>query len=821
MPRANGLRRWLWISSRTFLAEFETSQAPSRSLYPRAFGASPWRSVDARIRAKGSICFSPRGASARVAAAVAVLLAVSSNLVSSQQENGAPPRRVKAYKLEVAPLLDGRVDDSWKSFEPAKDFIQQLPQEGQPASEPTEVRVGYTQDTLYFAVICFDSEPAAIRSTQGRRDGVLDQTDAFQILIDPFNDDQNGYIFATSAAGIEYDAQIVHGGQTRQVGGPPRAGQSSGSGTAGAQAGGISSFNLNWDGVWKVRTQITERGWEAEFAIPFRTLRFNSGPEQVWGVNFMRNLRRRNEQSYWSPVPRAFDLQRVSLAGDLGGVEAEFRHNLQIVPFIVGGIHQDYTQDPAVKKYKPEVGMDMKYTLTSSLTLDLTVNTDFAQVEVDEEQVNLTRFDLFFPEKRPFFLENSGAFTVGTPQEVELFFSRRIGIDPSGTQIPILGGARLSGKQGRYNIGLLNMQTEGILGVAPANNFTVARLGREFGKRSSAGLIVLNKTPNGARGDLFHSNQTYGLDANIGVGGNFTWFNYLARTQTPGRTGNDYAGSSSFLYDSDLVRAEGGYVQVGEDFNPEVGFVQRVGFRRPNYGIFISPRPKNSRFIRRFWPHHHWQGYYHFDGRPESGFRHTDFRVDFVDGSSAGLAFNQTFEQLFKPFEIHPRVVLPVGEYPFDNWSLYGNTDPSGRFYANANYAWGEFYSGRIRTTTLGGGLRSGSRYLLSARYIRNDVELPVGDFATDLAILQFTYSFTPKSYIQSLIQYNSASQQIGVNVRYALVRMANTGLFIVYNSRFDTLGMDAQETDGLLPAPYRRTLNRALLVKYTYLFDF
>jgi len=769
-----------------------------------------------RIRYRG---LRPRPAPAT---ALALLLFLpGSTLLDGQENHASPLRNVKAHKLAAPPLFDGRVDESWMALEPATGFVQQLPQEGQPASEPTEVRIGYTKDALYFAVICFDSESSAIRSTQGRRDGALDQTDAFQILIDPYNDEQNGYIFATTASGIEYDAQIVHGGQSRQVGGPPRAGQSGGSGTAGVQAGGISSFNLNWDGVWKVKTQITERGWEAEFEIPFHTLRFNPGQDQVWGVNFMRNLRRRNEQSYWSPVPRAFDLQRVSLAGDLRGVEAKFRRNLQIVPFIVGGIQQDYTHDPAVKRYTPEVGMDMKYTLTSSLTLDFTVNTDFAQVEVDEEQVNLTRFDLFFPEKRPFFLENSGYFTVGTPQEVEVFFSRRIGIDPSGAQIPILGGARLSGKQGRYNIGLLNMQTEGILGVAPANNFTVARLAREFGRRSSVGVLAINKSPTGARADLYHSNQTYGLDANLGLGDHFTWFNYAARTQTPGRTGNDYAASSSVLYDTDLIRAEAGYTQVGEDFNPEVGFVRRVGYRRPNYGIFVSPRPKNSRIIRRLWPHHHWEGYYRFDGQPESGFRHTDFRIDFVDGSSTGLAFNETFEQLFRPFEIRPGVVLPPGRYPFSNWSFYANSDQSARLYGTFNYAWGDFYSGSIRTLSLGAGVRSGYKYLLSTRYVRNDVQLPVGNFATNLALLQLTYSFTPKSYIQSLVQYNSTHHQIGVNIRYALIRLANTGLFIVYNSRFDTLGLNPDEVGGTFSSPYRRTLARALLAKFSYLFDF
>ncbi len=739
----------------------------------------------------------------------------------AQEEETAPIRNATAHRLDLPPALDGRVDEFWMTLEPATKFVQQLPQEGMAASEPTEVRIGYTKDAIYFAVICFDSQPSAIVSTQGRRDGALEQTDAFQILLDTYNDNQNGYIFATTAAGIEYDAQIVHGGQTRMIGGPPRAGQGGGSGTAGAQAGGISSFNLNWDGVWAVKTRITERGWEAEFEIPLRTIRFNSGANQVWGVNFMRNLRRNNEQSFWSPVPRAFDLQRVSLAGDLRGVEARFRRNLQIVPFILGGIQQDYTHDPAVKKYKPEVGLDAKYTLTSSLTLDFTLNTDFAQVEVDEEQVNLTRFDLFFPEKRPFFLENSGAFTVGTPQEVEMFFSRRIGIDSTGAQIPIVGGVRLSGKQGRYNIGFLNMQTESVLGVAPSNNFTVARLSREFGRRSSVGVLATNKAPTGSRASLYHSSQTYALDANIGLGDRFTLFNYLGRTQTPGRTGNDYAASSSVLYNTDLLRIEGGYIQVGGDFNPEVGFVRRVAYRRPNYGIFASPRLKNNRTIRRFWPHHHWDAYYRFDGEQESGFRHSDFRIDFANGGATGLAINENFEQLFRPFEISPGVVLPVGRYPFNNWSFYGNTDQSARLYGTINYAWGSFYSGHIRTLTLGAGVRSGYKYLLSARYIRNDVELPVGDFATDLVILQFTYSFTPKSYLQSLIQYNSRSNQVGVNIRYALIRIASTGLYIVYNSRFDTLGSDPHDPGEVFPPPYRRTLDRALLAKFTYLFDF
>ena len=279
-------------------------------------------------------------------------------------------------------------------MEPATDYVQQLPHEGQPATERTEVRVGYTEDTLFIAVICFDSQPESIVSTQGRRDGLLDETDSFEMLLDTYNDNQNGYIFATTPSGIEYDVQIVHGGQSRATGGPVRAGGAGGSGFGGAQRGGSSAFNLNWDGAWRVQTQVTTRGWEAEFAIPFRTIRYASGPNQVWGINFKRNIRRKNEQVFWAPVSRGFQFHRVSLAGELHDLDVRFRRNLQIIPFVIGGFQQDFSQSPARNQATRDIGVDLKYTLTSSLTLDLSANTDFSQVEVDEEQINLTRISV-------------------------------------------------------------------------------------------------------------------------------------------------------------------------------------------------------------------------------------------------------------------------------------------------------------------------------------------------------------------------------------------------------------------------------------------
>ena len=742
--------------------------------------------------------------------------------LSGQQVAEARTPTMRAYRLSTPPQLDGIVDESWMNMAPATGFVQQLPDSGAPSTEKVEVRIGFTLNHLFIGLICFDSDPDSIVSTQARRDGVLGETDSFEVLLDTYNDDQNGYIFATTPGGIEYDAQIIHGGQSRASGGPARAGSVGGSGFGGAQRGGASSFNLNWDAVWTVQARITQRGWEAEFAIPFKTLRYKPGKNQSWGINFKRNIRRKNEQCFWAPVTRGFQFHRVSLAGVLVGLDLDFIPSLQSIPFLKTGFSQDFNQGDPVSNRIMDVGLDVKYTLTSSLTLDATANTDFSQVEVDEEQINLTRFDLFFPEKRPFFLENAGYFQVGSPRQAELFFSRRIGIDPSGVEVPILGGARLTGKLDRYNLGILSMQTGGVDSVTPAHNFSVFRIGREVGKRSAFGAILVNKVATGSGVLAQGYNRTWGLDANIGLGDQLTFFNYAARTETPGLEGRDHAASSEIRFNSDFFTGNVGYLEVGEDFNPEVGFVPRAGYRKPSYGIFFNPRPKNHPLIRRFWPHHSWQGHYRFDGSPESGFQHNDMRVFFQNGSSVGLAYNLNFEQLFEPFEISKDVVLPEGQYHFNNWFLTLESDESADIFAVANYSKGGFYSGHIKTLSLRAGFRFGAEFLLATRYVRNAVKLPEGNFSTDLAMVQVNYSFTPKSYLQSLVQYNSRERQIGVNIRLALLRTSSTGLFIVYNTSFDPSGFDPHE-GVMTPSPHlsRKTMGRALVAKFTYLLDF
>ena len=728
-----------------------------------------------------------------------------------QRENGHP-KRVRAYRVEQPPTLDGQViEEMWRRIEPATQFIQQNPVEGDPASEETEVRVAFDDKNLYFGIICFDSDPGNIVVTQNRRDAELRDTDSIQILLDTFNDDQNAFIFGTSPTGIEFDAQVSKAGQQRGGGGgPARAG-----GAGGAQRGGASAFNLNWDAVWEVRSQITKRGWESEIAIPFRTLRYHPGADQVWGMNVSRNLRRRNEQTFWAPVSRAFELTQVELAGDLHGLETTAQRNLKLLPYVVGGFTQNYALSGDQTDVDVDGGLDLKYSVTPSLTLDATFNTDFAQVEVDDEQINLTRFDLFFPEKRTFFIENSGFFEFGAARQAEVFFSRRIGLDENREQVPIDAGVRLSGKAGPYQIGLLNMQTRSVDGAAPANNYSVARFSRELPNRSSIGVIGVNRESTSSFGDSIPYNRTFGADANFGIGEFGNWSNFVAKTNSPHLEGDDHAYSSRFEYDDSRHQFNLGYLEVGRNFNPEVGFVRRVAFRNPSYFYRYTHYPKSGP-IRSIEPHHLGQHWFTLGTNEwESGFEHNHIDTRWHNGGRLGIAVNRNFERLDEPFEIFPGIRVPAGRYRFSEVIANFGSDPSARFFVSGNAATGNFYDGTIRSLSVTGGYRRGKNLTWTGSWARNFIDLPVGDFNTDLVGLRFNWSFTPKSFLQTFSQYNSRTNQVGHNVRLGLLSTSSTGFFVVYNTRQLTRDfLDPHEIQ-------RRTLSRALFVKFNYLLDY
>ena len=763
----------------------------------------------------------PRGAHLLLAAMVALAVAAP----AAGQDQGGPVtqaqprttagfavgagRQAGAVRVEAPPLLDGNVlgDPAWDGAPPATGFRQTAPDEGQPASERTEVRVVFTDDTIYFGVVCYDRDPGAIIVTDSRRDSSLADSDSFQLILDTFLDRQNGFVFGTSPAGQEYDGQLVNEG----AGG-------SGMGRGGTSFGAGGGFNLNWDGVWQVRTATSDVGWSAEFAIPFRTIRFPAGRAQTWGANFQRNIRRRNELAYWAALPRQFDLFRVSLAGQLAGVEAPegLWRTLQITPYVVGEAIDHAGPGAGETTLLGDFGGDLKYGVTSGVALDLTVNTDFAQVEVDQQQINLDRFNLFFPEKRPFFLENAGVFTVANsggaafndPSQTELFFSRRIGIAPDGHAIPIIGGARLSGKvSDTVTVGLLNMQTAASGGTA-SNNFGVARVRRDLPNRSSVGGLFVNRQATGELAGDDDYNRTFGFDGRWGFGQNGIVSGFAARTETPGRVGEDHAYDVAVDYNAQAWRVRAGYMEMGDNFNPEVGFVRRRGFRRVDGGLFYTWRPDDFLKIQELRPHVTFNRFWNYDrGYIESSLVHMDNFWEFEDSSVAITAWNVRKESVVESFPISGVPVLP-GSYDWNEASLSYTSDRSAPVNAGFRFQGSGFFGGTLRSYGPSFGVRHGETLNLLLNWSRNHIDLPAGQVVTNLVSTQIAWNFSPRVFAQSLLQYNDSDELWSVNLRFGWLQDANTGLFLVYN---ETEGLDDFIPGGA---------GRSVILKYSYLFD-
>ena len=717
-----------------------------------------------------------------------------------------------AISVEAPPTLDGDVlgDPVWAAADPVSGFRQSAPDEGQPATERTEVRVVFTADTIFFGIVCYDRDPSSIIVSDSRRDSSMNNADSFQMVLDTFSDQQNGFVFGTTPAGQEYDGQVINEGGGRSLFG--------GGGGGGFSRGSGGGFNLNWDGAWQVRTQISEIGWSAEFAIPFRTIRYPAREDQSWGVNFQRNIRRRNETAFWAPLPRQYNLYRVSMAGQLAGMEAPigFTGNLQLTPYVVGEVA---TRDVAPDRDPlalGDFGADLKYSVTSGLTLDATYNTDFAQVEVDNQQINLDRFNLFFPEKRPFFLENAGVFTVNNMSpasgmnlgQTELFFSRRIGISDAGEQIPILVGARLSGKiSDAVTVGFINMQTEALDGTRPANNFTVARVRRDLPNRSSVGGLFVNRQATGSQALGNDYNRTYAVDGRWGIGQNGLVQGFVGRTETPGRTGRDHALSLSGRYDSETWRLISGYQEDGEDFNPEVGFVRRTGFRKFDVGVNNTSRPEGFLKFQELQPHMSFTRFWNFAGVMETSFLHLHFQGEFEDSSSASVQYNVRSEAVFDEFTVSG-IPVPPGRYDLNEAQYWYDSDRSAPISLGMRTTVAGFFGGDIVTLRPSIRARYGETFNLSLSYSRNDIDLPNGSVVTNLTRVTFAYNFSPRLFAKTLLQHNDSADLWSVNFRVGWLQDANTGLFFVYN-----------ETEGIgdvVPS----FAGRSVILKYSYLFD-
>lgn len=696
---------------------------------------------------------------------------------------------LEAARLPVAPVIDGRVADdaAWTTVAPASGFQQVRPYEGQPASQRTDVYVGFDDTTLYIGVMLFDDAPQTLVVGDSRRDTNLDDIDSFRVLIDGFLDRQNGFVFGTAPSGVEYDGQVIREGE----------------GGFGSSGGG---FNLNWDTSWEVATQVHDRGWSAEMAIPFRSLRYGAGQTQTWGINFQRNIARNNEVAYWAPLPRQYNLQRVSLAGTLRGVEVPVARSLKITPYVLGQARRGGNLASGTH-FDEEVGFDAKFSITPSLTLDATYNTDFAQVEVDEQQVDLNRFSLFFPEKRPFFLENAGQFSVGSPREVELFFSRRIGIDSDGVQQPIDAGVRLSGKVGaRTNIGLLHMLTRSDEGTAPANDFSVLRINQELGNRSSIGGIIVSR--DGERSGDY--NRTYALDGQWGIGEDWTLTAYSAQTETPGRRGDDRAHRIRANYNSETWIGASGYTSVGENFNPEVGFLRRSNYEKGDFFVLRRIRPEDWFGILELRPHISFNGWWDHDGYFETGFLHVDNHWEWRNGYEIHTGVNFLHEGVRTAFEINPGTFVEPGEYDHHEVDFVLQTDDTRPLSFDTAIKIGGYFGGHRKAVDSTLRYRFRDRFSSELVWSHNDLDLPFanGDFKVNVGRLRLTYAFTPKVQLQALVQYDNRTDLVGTNIRFSWLQSANAGLYLVYN----------EIDDETVVGPIEK--RRELVLKYSRIID-
>jgi hypothetical protein len=712
---------------------------------------------------------------------------------------------VRAVRTTDPIRVDGQLDEAiYSTLRPITGFVQSVPREGEAATEKTEAWILFDNTTLYIAGRIHDSAPASewVANELRRDTNQLRQNDTFGVLFDTFHDRRSGFAFYTNALGALADYAIVDEGIP----------------------------NSDWNPVWSVRTGRFDGGWTVEMAIPFKTLRYTAGSGQTWGVQFRRAIRRKNEWTYLTQVPAAMGgpqgLNRVSLGATLVGLDLpSATKNIELKPYGISRVESDRLRVPAVTNdFDPDAGIDAKIGVTANLTADVTYNTDFAQVEIDEQQVNLTRFSLFFPEKREFFLEGRGLFDFGRgggfvlgnqpPSGASsnvvpsLFYSRRIGLNRNRV-IPIEVGGRLSGKAGKYGIGIMNLQTDDEqVSNTPDTNFTVIRVKRDILRRSSVGAMFTNRSASNVADG---SNQAYGVDAAFGFYQTLAMGGYYARTSTPGRSGDTASYQGRFEYNADRYGARADYLYVGDNFNPEVGYVQRDNFRRSFGSLRFSPRPQNVPHVRKFTTEASLEYLTNTDGTLETRQQIGRFQTEFESSDLFTVEARNSYELLVAPFNIATGVVIPRGAYSFGDVQLQYQFGAQRRASGTVSFQRGNFYDGDITAVGYSTGRVSvTTRFSLEPSFSINRVELPTGRFTSKVFRTRGDYGFSPRMFVSAFLQYASADRAFSTNLRFRWEYQPGSELFVVYTDERDTTG-----------PRYPTLKNRAFVVKATRLFRF
>ena len=720
---------------------------------------------------------------------------------------------VRAIHLAEPLIVDGKLDEAaYRENEPIDGFIQTVPANGKPVSERTEAWVMYDQDFIYICARLYDSAPPDkwIANELRRDTSQLRQNDMFGVLLDTFHDRRNGYNFYTNPLGGFTDQLVTDEGNP----------------------------NADWNPVWNVHAGRFDGGWTTEMAIPLKSLRYVAGAGQAWGLQLRRSIRRKNEWAHLTALPAANagpnSIFRISQAATLVGLDLPSPGaNIQVKPYLSLDSTSDRIVRPAVNN---DVGTgwggDLKYGITANLTADLTVRTDFAQVEVDEQQLNLTRFQLQFPEKREFFLESRGTFdfgrnstggggsgvqlgfgsggntnpSVGAPQ---LFYSRRIGLN-AGAVIPIDVGGRITGKLGRTTIGALNLQTDDeTLSQTPSTNFTVLRLRRDLLRRSVVGAMFTNRSESVLVPG--QSNQAFGVDGTFSFFNDLTMSGYFAQSNTESRMTDNRSYTGRFDYAPDRYGVRFDYLKVGANYNPEVGFTNRNNFARSYASARFSPRPARSKYVRKYT----WEGTFEYLDNG-GGFLETRnvagrFLTELQNSDLIAVVATDHYENLPRAFTVSPGHTIPKGAYSFTDVTATYGFGQQRRLSGSLSLQAGQFYDGDITALTYSSGrFAILKQWSLEPSFSINHVTLPSGEFTSQVYRARTDYGFSPRRFLSALVQYSSADNVFSSNLRYRWEYRPGSELFVVYTDERDTT------TPG-----YPGLRNRAFVVKVTRLFQF
>jgi hypothetical protein len=702
---------------------------------------------------------------------------------ASADELNQPALEAKAIAAAIE--LDGSLNDpQWQDVQAAAGFIQREPAVGVPATEATEVKVAFTPAALYIGIRALDSQPREVVARAMQRDAEVAEDDSVSIVLDTFADRRNGYFFATNANGVRTDALITDEGD---------------------------GFNLEWNGVWRVKARRGEEGWTAEMEIPFSTLRF-SPDKDAWGMNMRRLVRRKGEESTWAPLPREADLNRLSLAGRLTGLAGMSPGlNLRVKPFTVASGQESAVSTRARTGRRGEMetdndnGLDVKWGVGRGLSLDLTVNTDFAESEADEQKINLSRFSLFLPERREFFLENAGIFEFG-PREVftspvlRPFFSRRVGLTAGGLAVPIEWGTRLTGRAGPWSLGLLDAQTAAAEDGG-GDNWGVLRVKRRVGERLSLGLISTRHAADD------HENRVYGVDADFNPTPRLKLRTFWAQSDDTA-DGTGRTGGLGAVYRGPVWRWSLDGTEIGEPFDPEAGFLLRRGVRRYTGSLTFVPRPAIPH-IRNLFFEGRSEVYTDLDGRLDwawNGFDLFSFRTKSDDVLS--LYADARYERLAEPFEIRPGILIPAAEHRFGDLGLWFETNSSRAVSADGWIQKGSFYDGDRLSRGISLRLRPGSHFRSESTWEHQEVELPAGAFDINLYRQRLLFAVTPDLSTAAFVQLNDAAELLSLNLRFNWIYRPGADLFLVLNESWDATGFGQ-----------RTRRDRQAILKVTYMF--